>query len=391
MRIKRLLALSVCVLMTAAAATGCGKTENKGGADTTPGKTVPTYKIGVLAPITGTNAEYGKGFEIATKMAADKINAKGEMKIELVVKDSKGDPKESADLARQFGDDKDIMAIIGDFSSSACMANAPIIDEAGIVQLSPTASHPDYAAMSKYAFSIMGRQDGEAPFFSTYLLKKYAQAKNIGLIWINSDWGKAAHDNFKAQAEKDGLNIVADVNYVADEKDFSSAIAKLRSANPDHIVIMDQGAVPSIINQIAQANWTDVKITTLGPGTSPQILNLSGKNAEGLLLSTPFFIDDSNKEAKAWSDEFTKLAGFAPTVHPAVAYDTVYLLEAAIKNSGDKVTRDSIRDNLQNLKGFVGLTGPITFNPNGDITRKYLVISVENGAFVKKTDYDFAQ
>ena len=84
-----------------------------------------TYRFGVLAPITGVNAEYGKGFQIAMKMAADEINAKGEMKIELVVKDSKGDPKESADMARQFADDESILAILGDFTSSCCMANAP--------------------------------------------------------------------------------------------------------------------------------------------------------------------------------------------------------------------------------------------------------------------------
>ncbi|MCX7774589.1 MAG: ABC transporter substrate-binding protein [Spirochaetaceae bacterium] len=350
-----------------------------------------TYRIGVMAPITGTNAEYGKGFQIAMKMAADEINAKGDIKLELIFKDSKGDPKESADIARQYADDPSIMAILGDFTSSCCMAAAPIVDEAGLVLLSPTASNPNYAGMSKYAFSIMGRQDGEAPFFATYLLKKYAGAKNVGLIWVNSDWGKSAHDNFVAQAKKEGLNIVADVNYLADEKDFSSAIAKLRREKPDHIVIMDQGLVPTIINQIAQAGWTDVRITTLGPGTSEQILNLSKKNAEGLLLTTPFFIDDNNRTAKAWADRFAQIAGFFPTVHPACAYDTVYLIAAAIRNSGDKVTRESIRENLQNLKGFVGLTGPIQFNPAGDIFRKYLIVAVENGKFVRKTDYDYAK
>lgn len=352
---------------------------------------VKTYKFGVMAPITGTNAEYGKGFQIATKMAMDEINAKGDIKIELVVKDSKGDPKESADIARQFGDDSSIMAIIGDFTSSSCMAAAPIVDEAGIVLLSPTASNPNYASMSKFAFSVMGRQDGEAPFFSTYLLKKYAGAKNIGVIWVNSDWGKSSHDNLVAQAKKDGLNVVSDVNYIADEKDFSASIAKLRRGKPDHIVILDQGAVPTIINQIAQAGWNDVKITTLGPGTSQQILNLCGKNAEGLLLTTPFFFDENSKSDMAWYNTFYKAAGFYPTVHPACAYDCVYLLEAAIKNSGDKVTRESIRSNLQNYKGFSGLTGPIVFNPDGDIFRKYLIVAVENGKFVKKTNFDFAK
>lgn len=394
-KVKRITSLCLATLLMASAFVGCS---NNAAGSSAPnsgtsgaGKTgVPSYKIGVLAPITGTNAEYGKGFEVATKMAVDEINAKGEMNLELVVKDSKGDTKESADLARQFGDDSSIMAIVGDFSSSCCMANAPIVDEAGIVQLSPTASNPNYASMSKYCFSIMGRQDGEAPFFSTYLLKKYAGASNIGLIWVNSDWGKSAHDNFSKQAKADGLNIVADVNYVADEKDFSSAIAKLRSANPDHIVIMDQGAVATIINQIAAANWTNVKITTLGPGTSPQLLSLTGKNSEGLLQSTPFMLDDTNAETKKWADEFAAKAGFAPTVHPACAYDCVKLIEAAIKASGSTVTRDSIRDNLQNIKDFVGLTGPIKFNKDGDITRKYLIVAVENGKYVKKTDYDYA-
>jgi ABC-type branched-subunit amino acid transport system substrate-binding protein len=43
---------------------------------------------------------------------------------------------------------------------------------------------------------------------------------------------------------------------------------------------------------------------------------------------------------------------------PAVAYDTVYLLKAAIENIDGEVTRDAIRQNLQDLEGFVGLTGP---------------------------------
>ena len=350
-----------------------------------------TYKIGVLAPITGTNAEYGKGFQVATQMAADEINAKGDLKLELIVKDSKGDPKESADLARQFGDDASVMAIIGDFTSSCCMANAPIVDEAGIVQISPTASNPNYASMSKFCFSVMGRQDGEAPFFSTYLLKKFGGAKNIGVIWVNSDWGKSAHDNLVAQAQKDGLAVVSDVNYMPDEQDFSSAIAKLRRPNPDHIVIMDQGAVPTIINQIAKANWTGVKITTLGPGTSAQILNLSKQNAEGLLLTSPFFIDATNKQAVAWADKFAKIAGFPPTVHPACAYDCAYMLAQAIRNCGASVTRANIQTNLHDMKGFVGLTGPIKFNKDGDIFRKYLIIAVQNGQFVRKTDYDYAK
>ena len=274
---KKLIAIALCVVMLMGVLAGCGS--EKKASDSS------VIKIGVLAPLTGTNAEYGKGFEIGTKMAADRINAAGGINgrtIELVVKDSKGDQKESSDLCRQFADDEEIMAIIGDFASGACMANAPIVDEAKIVQLSPTASNPDYAAMSDYCFSIMGRQDGEAPFYAKYILNKYMGVKKLGVIYINSDWGKSCFDNFKKQADVEGLEIVEAVNYVQDEKDFSSLITKLKAADPDVICIMDQGAVPQIINQIRGSGWTDIPLTTLGPGTSQQLLDLCGDNAEGL-------------------------------------------------------------------------------------------------------------
>ena len=354
--------------------------------------TEEVYKFAVFAPITGNYAEYGKGFEVATQMAADEINEAGGIngnKIELQVFDTKGDPRESADIARRVSEDDSILGVIGDFSSSNCMANAPILGDAGMVQLSPTASHTDYAGMNEYMFSIMGRQDGEAPFFSTFLLQKYKGAKDVAVIYINNDWGKSAFDNFTSQTKIDGINVVADENFVEGERDFNSLLTKVKSQNPDTIaLIMHANDVALIANQIAQMGW-EVEITALGPGTSMQIIELAGDNVEGLILSTPFFITEENEQAWKWAAEFKKRAGFEPTVHPACAYDTVYLLKAAIENIDGEVTRDAIRENLQNLEGFVGLTGPIQFNPAGDITRSYLVMEIVDGVFVQRTDFDY--
>ena len=348
-------------------------------------------KIGVLGPLTGTNAEYGVGFKIGTQMAADRINAAGGAngyKLVLVPKDSKGDPKESSDLTRQFCDDDDILAIIGDFTSGCSMANAPIVDDAKIVQLSPTASNPKYAGMSDYCFSIMGRQDGEAPFFAKYIISKYMGVKKIGLIYINSDWGVSAADNFRKAANASGVEIVSEVNYVQDEKDFSSLITKLKAANPEALIIMDQGAVAQVINQVRAMGW-DVPLTTLGPGTSEQLIGLTGANSEGLILSTPFFFDPQIPELMAWKNEFNDKAKFNPTVHPACAFDCVYLFAQAIESCGSTVTRQGIRDNLAR-NTYTGITGPIKFNKDGDITRSYLICQVENGQYVVKEGFDYS-
>lgn len=348
-------------------------------------------KLGVLGPLTGTNAEYGVGFQVAAQMAADEINEKGGIngkKLVLEVKDSKADPKESTDLMRQFCDDEEIMGVIGGFTSSECMANAPISDAGKLCQLSPTASNPKYAGMSDYCFSIMGRQDGEAPFFAKYICSKYLGVKNIGIIYINSDWGKSAIENFRAEADKVGLNIVGEVSYIQDEKDFTSIITKLKATNPDAVIIMDQGAVAQVINQIRGMGW-NVTLTTLGPGTSEQLITLTGENSEGLILSTPFFFDPNNADSMAWAKRFTETSKFEPTVHPACAYDCTYLFAKAIERCGDNITREAIRDNLIKYD-YTGLTGPIHFNEDGDITRQYLICQVENGQYTVKEGFDYS-
>ena len=308
-----------------------------------------TITFGVLAPLTGTNAEYGKGFQVATKMAADEINAKGGVKgmqIKLIVMDSKGDPKESSDLARQLVENKEVMAIIGDFTSSASMADVPIIDEAKITLLSPTASNPSYASMSDYAFSIMGRQSDEGPFFSTYIFGKYMQAKKVGIIYINSDWGLSSFKAVTDQMKIDGIELVAEANYVAGETDFTSVITKVKAANPDTVLILDQGAVAQVVNQIRTSGWTDVKLATLGPGASQQLIDLTKGNSEGLITSTPFFFNESDAAAMAFKKTFAEKAGFEPTVHPVVAYDALYLLVAAINKIEGTITREEIAKQL---------------------------------------------
>lgn len=377
------LALAMCAVMLLGGVSTAAATED-----------LKAIKLGVLAPLTGTNQEYGTGFKVGMQMAVDDLNAKGGTAngytFVLDIKDSKGDQKESSDLARMFADDDEVMAILGDFTSGCCMANVPIVDDAGIVQLSPTASSPDYAVMSPYCFGIMGRQDGEAPFYAEYILQKYLGVNNVGVIYINSDWGESCYSNFKVKADEIGLNIVETVNYVQDEKDFSSLITKLKAADPEVVCIMDQGAVPQVINQIRSAGW-DIPITSLGPGTSQQLIELAGANAEGLLVTSPFFFDPTDAELTAWKDRFVAEAGFEPTIHPACAYDCVNLIAAAVEAIGDgEVTREAIRENLQNVE-MVGVTGPIKFNEAGDITRQYMICGVENGEWVVKEGFEYAE
>lgn len=349
-----------------------------------------TIRLGGLAPLTGNYTEYGKGFQIGFQMAIDEINAAGGANgymLEVDVKDSQGDPVVSSTLATAFAEDDEIIAILGDFTSGACKANASIVDRYGIVQLSPTASAPDYAGMSSFCFSIMGRQDGEAPYLAKYVLKKYLGVKKVAVIRVDSDWGLSCFDNFKKQADEEGL-VVTEEKYKSDETDFSSIITKAKLSEPEALVVMDQGvAVSAIFNAADAAGW-DIKHVALGPGTSEQVVSQLMK-PDNIIVTSPFFFDPTNPELTKWKEAFTAKSGFEPTVHPACAYDCVYLIKTAIEAIGDKpVTRDAIREALQNLE-MTGITGRIKFEPAGDIKRDYMICGVENGTWKVLEGFDY--
>lgn len=403
---RKRIAVLLAVAMMASVTAGCSGAEAKApaaGTGTSGGQTGENasqgagesgenpIRIGVAAPITGNSAEYGKGFQVATQMAAEVVNAAGGVKgrpIEMVVKDSKGDAKESADVARIFCEEEDIVAVIGDFSSSSCMASAPIYQEKGLVQISPSASHPDFAKMGDYMFGVVGRQDDEGPFMAKYMAKKYIGAESVGVIFMNNDWGVVTSENFKQACEESGVTVTATESFIEGEKDFNAVISKVRQTDPDALCLITRYNEAAIISkQVKQAGW-DVQIMGAGAMYSDQLIQLGGADVEGLIAESPFIIEESDPKAMEFAREFEKRAGFKPNIQAASAYDTALLVADAIGRA-EEVSRSAVRDALAATDNFMGITGPITFTEDGDVHRKYRVMAIQDGKWVALTGYDY--
>jgi branched-chain amino acid transport system substrate-binding protein len=347
-----------------------------------------TVKIGLSAPITGNNAEYGENFKYAAQMAADKLNAAGGIrgkKVELVVMDSKGDPKEAALIAQNFVQNQDIVAEVGDFSSTCCLAAAPIYERGGLVQLSPTSSHPDFAKSGEYMFGIVGTQEAEGPFNVKYIAQSYLKMKSVAVIFINNDWGVVTKDKFVGAAKKFNLKVTMEQPFFEGEKDFNATLTKLRQTKPDGIYIAAMYNEASLIcRQMSKMGW---KVKMLAPSSvfSDKLLEIGGQSVEGLATNTFFALNDSNPKVQEFIKEFNKRAKRDPNLHAACAYDSMMLLGSTMKKSG--FDRKAIRDVLAKTKGYQGITGNLTFTKVGDIVRKYKIMVVEKGNWVIKKDY----
>lgn len=374
---KKTLALILSAVLVLALFTGCGKKDST------------EIHVGVLAPLTGANAENGKAFQVAMNMVAEEFNAKGGINgrsIVLDFEDDESDQTVAADLASKFAEDENVYAVLGCFTSGCSMAAAPICDEAGVTLLSPTSSNPALTTMSPYAFSIAGKSSEEAPYVAKYVAGKFCGAKTAAVFCINNDWGVSALEGFRSGAQEAGIEIVAEEMYVADETDYSAMITKAMAADPDLAILLDQTPA-TLLNQIRSSGW-DVRCATYGPSTSTEVINLCGENAEGLLTTGPFFLDEGDPADKAFIEGFTKRAGFAPTVMAANAYDAATILFESMIACGDGLTREAVKDALIKTDGTY-LTGPIKFDDDGSISRSYIICQVEDGSYALVADYDF--
>jgi branched-chain amino acid transport system substrate-binding protein len=196
--------------------------------------------IGVSGPLTGPNAQYGAQWKQGFDLALDEINASGGSNgraLAYEFEDSQSDPKQSVVIAQKFVADPRIGAELGDFSSTASMAASPIYQRAGLVQFGFTNSHPDFTKGGDYMWSNVISQSDNAPILADYAVKDLG-LKRIAVFNLNTDWGKTTFDLFAQRAKEIGAEVVANHAYLADEKDFVSALTTVKNANPDGIVLI---------------------------------------------------------------------------------------------------------------------------------------------------------
>ncbi len=341
----------------------------------------PIY-LGLSAPMTGQYAENGAKMKEGIDLAIKQINAAGGIdgrSFELVLGDSEGAPDLAKRIARKFVSDSKIVAELGDFTSTCSMAAQPIYDKAGLVQLSPTTSHPGFAPGSPYSFSIVGTQAG-APFMARQAIERLGK-KRLAVAYLDTDWGVSMKEYFVKEAMRLGAEIVATESYFEGTTDFSTLLKNIRAAQPE--VLFLASMVPDAVGISKQRQldgWTDVVVMGLLSIQTPELLNTGGEAVENLITSTLFFPNNPRPEVQNFITAYETAYQTPPNWVAAVGYDSLNLLADAIKQGGAE--RSAIQKALAATKEYAGVTGKFIFSQYGDVVREYTLLQVKNGEFV---------
>jgi branched-chain amino acid transport system substrate-binding protein len=361
-----LVALSACLLAA------CGPKEEAAvpAATADAGEATITIRLGHVAPLTGPQAHLGKDNENGARLAIDDLNAErlligGKVaKFELLSEDDQADPRQGTTVAQKLAD-AHVHAVIGHLNSGTTIPASRIYHDAGIVQVSPSATNPTYTRQGyKTAFRVFADDVQQGSVLGNFAASKLG-AKKIAIIDDRTAYGQGLADEFEKAVKAAGAEVVTR-EYTSDkETDFAAILTKVKSTMPDLVFYggMDTQAGP----MARQLKTLGISAPMLfGDGAcTVEFHKLAGESAEGHYCSLPGVPLEKMAGGTAFRERYKAKYATDIQLYAPYAYDAVRVVAEAMKQAGSTETAKFLPA-LAALN-YPGLSAQIQFDEKGDI------------------------
>ena len=395
-RSGRLAAMLVAGFMVMSAC-GSDKDESDAGSDDGGGSAAKTVKIGVIAPLSGDLSALGAGIKNGADLAVKQANEEEKIegwKFVLDAQDDTANPQTAGTVASKLASDSKVIGVVGTLNSSTAEQVQPILDQAGIVMVSPANTNPTLSQGADPAgkkrpyptyFRVSTTDAVQGPFAADYALEGAGFKKAI-IIHDKKTYGQGLANAFKTRFEEKGGKVLTVETVDPEEKKFDAVLSKVKPLGGDFIYYGGEYPAASLIS--SQANGIGLTIPLMGgdgiySGTFIEVAQAGG---EGDLATSVGGPTDQLASAKSFVDAY-EAAGYADPyeAYGAYSYDaTNVIIDAAAKVLPDV---DAIDDEvLADIVAAVGetdlegATGPVSFDEFGDTNTKVLTVyKVEAG------------
>ncbi len=342
-------------------------------------------KIGHVGPMTGGIAHLGKDNENGAKMAIADLNAKKikiggqEVKFELVSEDDAGDPKQGTTVAQKLVDAK-VNGVIGHLNSGTTIPASKIYHDAGIAQISPSATNPKYTQQGfKTAFRVVANDGQLGGTLGRYAVKEL-KGKAIAIIDDRTAYGQGVGDEFEKAVKAAGGKIVGREFTNDKATDFNAILTKLKGAKPDIVFFGGMDAVAGPMMRQMKQLAINAKFMGGDGICSEELGKLAGDGmADGQVVCAEAggVTKDKAGAMDAFKARFKTTYNADVQVYAPYVYDAVMVMVAAMQKAN---SADSAKYLPELAKiSYDGVTGKIAFDPKGDIKDGALTLYTYKG------------
>ena len=333
-----------------------------------------TVKVGVLLPLTGSQAKFGEIEKRSMEMALEEINAKGGVngkKIELLFEDDTGKPDIGRSAVEKLISRDQVPVITGGYSSSVTAAATPVAQQFKVPFVVCTGSADDITEKGyNYVFRINPPASEYPDAVKTFLTSVAKDVKTVALLYENSSFGQSSSKSFEKLATGLGLKIVVKEGYQAGAIDFTPLLTKVKAANPDMIYMVSYVMDASLLMRQSKELGVNPKLFVGGGAgfTLPEFAKSSGDASDYVYSATLWVETFPFPGAKAYFDKFRKTYGSDTEYHGAEAYAVMYVVADALKRAKSIAPKD-VRDALA-ATDMMTAFGPVKFVSYGKKTQQ---------------------
>jgi len=338
-------------------------------------------KIGHVAPLSGAIAHLGKDNENGARLAIEDLNAKGisingkKVKFELVAEDDAADPKQGTAAAQKLVDAK-VSGIVGHLNSGTSIPASKIYNDAGIPQISPSATNPKYTRQGfKTTFRVVADDVHLGGTLGRYAVKDL-KGKAIAVIDDRTAYGQGVAEEFEKAVKAAGGNLVGHEFTTDKATDFMSILTTIKGKKPDIVFFGGMDAVGGPMLKQMKSLGLNAKFMGGDGICTTELVKLAGDamadgqvvcaEAGGVDGALKKGMDDFGVKYKKRFNDDVKL--YAPYV-----YDAVNVMVDAMQRAKSSDPAKYLPE-LAKTSSYKGVTGNISFDSKVDIKNGALTL-----------------
>jgi branched-chain amino acid transport system substrate-binding protein len=342
------------------------------------------YKIGVLTPLTGGEANYGRSTKRGADLAVQQANsqlAPSQPRFELVYEDDQMNPTVGTSAIQKLVTVDRVPIILGPFGSSVVMAVAPIANRSHTIIMSASATADDIADAGDYVFRTVPPNRRQALDIAQFL-RNTLKVTTASVLFLNIDYGVTLRDAFIPAFERLGGRVVSVDSFEAGATDFRTQLTRLKRAAPAAVFFPDHYKETALI--LKQARELGVSGPFIGGdgACTEDMLRLAGPAVEGSYFANMSTVSRNTKDSRvlAFLSVYRDKYHDAPDVYSIYAYDAMMIITNAILGAG--YSADPIKNYLYGMPPYNGLAGTTKFDSRGEVDKSFSIYQVRNGEFV---------
>lgn len=354
------LAAGVALLISIALlASGCGTGAKSAG--------VGEVKVGIILPLTGSEAMFGAMEKNSIEMAYEELKAAGKAapggkEIKLLFEDDQGKQDVAKSATEKLVNQDKVALLSGGYTSACTNVIAGSAQSLNMPFLAVTGSADDITKKG-WQWIFRGTAAPASKYTGAFweMVDSVIKPKNVAVIFENTDYGTSSAKGFRADCEKRGIKIVFDQSYEKGAIDFKPMLANMRNTNPDMIFavsyVMDASL---IVKQMKELDFNTNLLVGGGAGyTMPEFKENAGDASEYVASTTLWVPNVAWKGASDYFNKYKQKYGKEPDYHGAQAYATMHLIADALGRAKD-FTNTGVQKALKETD-LMTIMGPIKY------------------------------